>query len=88
MGAKFLPCGDRVLISVKDQERILEGVLLPDSSKEDMQAGMVMAVGSSQELHEGDMVFFGPWAGKSIQIEGIPFRVMREGEIDGRVIYA
>lgn len=88
MAAKFMPCGDRILISVRDQERILEGVLLPDSSKEDMQAGVVMAVGSSQELHEGDMVFFGPWAGKSIQIEGIPFRVMREGEIDGRVIYA
>lgn len=88
MAVKFMPCGDRILISVRDQERILEGVLLPDSSKEDMQAGVVMAVGSSQELHEGDMVFFGPWAGKSIQIEGIPFRVMREGEIDGRVIYA
>lgn len=90
MTVKFKPCDGRVLISIIDQEHILEGVLLPDSSKEDAQIGKVIAVGDgqSQEFSEGDLVLFGPWAGKNIQLEGIPFRVMREGEIDGRVIYA
>jgi chaperonin GroES len=88
MAAKFKPCDGRLLISVIDQERILEGVLMPDSSKEDAQVGKVIAVGESQgqEFTEGDIVLFGPWAGKNIQLEGIPFRVMREGEIDGKVI--
>jgi chaperonin GroES len=87
MSAKFKPCDGRLLISVIDQERILEGVLMPDSSKEDAQVGKVIAVGESQgqEFTEGDIVLFGPWAGKNIQLEGIPFRVMREGEIDGKI---
>lgn len=85
MGARFIPSGDRVLVSVIEQERMLEGVLLPDSAKEDMQAGLVVAVGESK-FKPGDRVLFGPWAGKHIQLEGVPFRVMREGEIDGKVV--
>lgn len=88
MAAKFVPCGDRVLVSVREQERLIEGVLMPDAAKEDMQAGVIVSVGSSQEFAEGDLVLFGPWAGKNIQLEGIPFRVMQCGEIDGKIVYA
>lgn len=88
MAVKFLPCGDHVLVTVIDQERIIEGISMPDSSKEDMQAGVIVAVGQSQEFQEGDKVLFGPWAGKNIQLEGIPFRVMRAGEIDGKIVHA
>lgn len=90
MAAKFKPSDGRVLVSVIDQERMIEGIELPDSAKEDAQVGKVIAVGESQgqQYDEGDIVLFGPWAGKNIQLEGIPFRVMREGEIDGKVITA
>ena len=88
MAAKFLPCGDRVLVSVREQERLIEGVLLPDSAKEDMQVGIIVSVGEKTIFKEGELVLFGPWAGKNIQLEGIPFRVMLEGEIDGKIIYA
>jgi chaperonin GroES len=88
MAARFIPAGDRYLVSVVDQARMLEGVLLPDSTKEDMQAGIIMAVGrTAQEFKKGARVLFGPWAGKEIQMEGVPFRVMREEEIDGKVVY-
>lgn len=89
MAAKFIPRADRVLVSVIDQDRMIEGVLLPDSAKEDALVGKVVAVGDSQgqEFSEGDIVLFGPWAGKNIQLEGIPFRVMTEGEIDGKIVH-
>jgi len=108
MPAKFIPLGDRILVAVIDQEKMLEGVLLPDSSKDDMQVGVVMAVGEGVPctgpvlppktdrieflryapiiLQVGDKIMFGPWAGKDIQIEGIPFRVLRFEEIDGKVV--
>jgi chaperonin GroES len=88
MGARFIPRGDRVLVSVRDQESIVEGVLLPDSAcDKDMQVGVVVAKGDKASYGEGDLIMFGRWAGKEIQLQGIPFRVMMEGEIDGKVVY-
>jgi chaperonin GroES len=86
MAVKFIPIGDRVLVHVIDQQNILEGVLLPDSAREDAQLGLVVAVGDSKLYAEGDKVLFGPWAGKEIQLDGTPFRVLREGEIDGKIV--
>ena len=84
--SKFVPGSDRVLVTVVEQDKMLDGILLPDSSKEDMQAGVVLAIGPKvTEWKEKDQVVFGPHAGMNIQIEGVPFRVMREGEIMGKV---
>jgi len=84
--SKFIPGSDRLLITVIDQEKMLDGILLPDSSREDMQAGIVLAKGPKvTEWEEKDRVLFGPHAGINIQVEGVPFRVMREGEIIGKV---
>lgn len=87
MAAKFIPLGDRILVSVIAQDKMLEGVLLPDSSKEDMQVAVVIAVGEVKSVSIGDHIAVGPWAGKDIQIEGIPFRVVREEEIDGKIVH-
>jgi co-chaperonin GroES (HSP10) len=85
--SKFIPGSDRVLITVVEQDKMLDGILLPDSSKEDMQAGVVLVVGPKvTQWVERDQVIFGPHAGMNIQIEGVPFRVMREGEIMGKVV--
>lgn len=85
--SKFVPGTDRILITVVEQDKMLEGVFLPDSSKDDMQAGVILATGPlvSEFYRETDRVLFGPHAGMPIQIEGIPFRVMREGEIIGKL---
>jgi len=96
--SKFVPGSDRVLITVVEQDKMLDGILLPDSSKEDMQAGVILAIGPPSNwflrilsrfvqitfYKEKDQVLFGPHAGMNIQIEGVPFRVMREGEIMGK----
>jgi co-chaperonin GroES (HSP10) len=83
---KFVPGFDRVLVTVVEQDKMLDGILLPEFSKDDMQAGVVMAVGLDvKQWKEQDRVLFGPHAGMNIQIEGVPFRVMREGEIMGKV---
>ena|SRR5271155_4006149 len=98
MAAKFIPAGDRYLVTVLDQEKMLDGLHLPDSSKDDMKAGIVAATAptiflegtttriSGPRYQVGDQVLFGPWAGKEIQLEGVPFRILREEEIDGKVV--
>jgi co-chaperonin GroES (HSP10) len=87
MSKRFVPGSDRVLITVIEQEKMLDGILLPDSSKEDMQAGVILSRGPTctEFYQQGDAVLFGPHAGMNIQIEGVAFRVMREGEIMGKV---
>jgi co-chaperonin GroES (HSP10) len=88
MGVEFFPASDRYLVAVIDQEHMLEGVLLPDSAKKDMLAGKILAAGpQTVEYTKADFVLFGPWAGKEIQLEGVPFRLLREEEIDGKVVY-
>lgn len=83
---KFVPLFDRVLICEFDQEHAIEGILIPDSARQDMKAGVVIAVGEAKQVKEGDRVLFGPYAGMPIQIEGSPFLVMREEEIAGKVV--
>lgn len=86
MAAKFEPNSDQVMVCIIEKEKVIDGVFIPDSSKDDMLAGIIMAVGASTSwAQEGDQVLFGPWAGKPIQIEGVPFRVMHEEEIIGRL---
>lgn len=87
MPAKFIPLGDRILVHNLEQGMIIEGVLIPDSAKADMLISVIVAIGDSVSgLNLGDRVGHGPWAGKEMQIDGIPFRVLRFEEIDGKVV--
>jgi co-chaperonin GroES (HSP10) len=86
MGSKFFPVGDRVLVKDIDQEHSIDGVLMPDSAKQPAKIGIVVAVGDSKVYAEGDCVMHGAWAGKELLLDGEPFLVLREGEIDGKII--
>lgn len=86
MATKFIPAPGRVLIAEFEVEKIAEGVFIPDSAKDDMLAGIVVATGRTVDwLKEQDKVLFGPHAGIPIRLNGIPFKTMKEGEIIGRL---
>lgn len=87
MASKFVPLNDRILVKEFDVEKIVDGIFLPESGKDDMKVGKVAAVGSSiKDVAAGDRIAFGPYAGIQIQIEGVMFKTMREGEVIGKFL--
>jgi chaperonin GroES len=81
----FEPGQDRVVISVMEQERVIDGVELPNIVKEDMRVGKVVSVGPKVEQWKvGDIVMFGPHAGIPISLQGVPFLAMKEIEVFGK----
>ena len=90
----FSPLYDFILVLPVHREQMLDGILLPDTSREDMLAGQVVSVGEGYikedgsvrplRLQPGDVVFFGAHAGIPIQIEGVELLTMREAEVRGR----
>lgn len=89
----FRPFGDRVLVIEHKGQREMEGVILPDSAREDFRAGTVLSVGRGavnergevvpMEAQPGMKVLFGPYAGIPIQIADQELLVLREGELAG-----
>jgi len=86
---------DQILVAEHVRENAIEGIILPETSKEDIHFGKVCAVGEGfiqpdgslrpLRLAVGDTVCFGMYAGIPIQMDGVEFLVMKEGEIVGRI---
>jgi len=83
------PAGDFVLLVDMPHTTTLDGILLPDNMRQqEMVFGTVVAVGplvNSMYTKSEDRVCYGPFAGKTIAIDGIEFRLMREGQIEGHL---
>ena len=89
------PLFDRVLVKRQEQSRTTaSGLILPDASKEKMNQGTVVAVGSGNlddevntqalEVKEGDTIVFGKYSGSTIQDEnGDEVLILKEKEILG-----
>ncbi|MDQ0087379.1 chaperonin GroES [Paenibacillus anaericanus] len=85
------PLGERVLVEAIEQEQTTAfGIVLPDSSKEKPQEGVVVAVGSGAlkdgvrvplEVKEGDRVLFSKYAGTEVKYEGKEYLIMKESDI-------
>ena len=81
------PLNDHLLVHPVEQERRIEGVLLPDVAREDMKFGKVVTCGPRvADVKKDDLVMFGPYAGMPVSLEGVEFILMREGEVKGRII--
>jgi chaperonin GroES len=93
MSQSFKPLHDRVLLRrVAEAETVRGGIIIPDTAKEKPQEGIVIAVGSGKQekgqtipldVHEGDRVLFGKYAGTEIKIDGEELLILREEEILG-----
>ena len=92
---KFVPLGDRVLVSRTDEEETSEGgIVLPGSAAEKPSQGEVLAVGPGKTLDNGevqavavkagDMVVFGQYSGSNtVKVDGEELVVLNENDILG-----
>lgn len=84
------PLYDQILVLELHQEQMLDGIILPETSREDVKFGTVVAVGEGYIQPDGscrplllkkhDTIAFGMYAGIEAQVEGTTFKIMKEGE--------
>ena len=86
--SRLEPMGDYLLVVDKERSTTIDGITLPDSVKQqEMAFGYVVSVGPEcKHLQSGDVVCYGPYAGKNVVIDAVEFRLVREGQIEGKVI--
>jgi len=91
---KFRPLGDRVVVRrVKEDQKTLGGIIIPDTAQEQPQEGEIIAVGPGAindhgkrvvpEVKAGDRVLFGKWSGTEVKLDGEEFIIMKEFDIMG-----
>ncbi len=84
------PLGTRVLIRPIEKESMTaSGLVLPETSKEKPQQGIIEAVGNEEEmlsgLAVGDRVLFPKYTGTEIQLEGVDYLIMEEADVLARL---
>jgi len=85
------PLDDRVLVRpIEEEERTSGGIILPDTAKEKPQQGVVVAVGTDEELQKviavGDEVLFTKYGGTEVKIEGKVHLILQRSDILGKVV--
>ena len=82
------PAGDHILVADIARETTIDGIVLPDNVREqEMLFGLVIFIGPavSSATKVQDRVLYGPYAGKNIVVDGVQFRIVREGQIEGYI---
>ena len=88
------PLFDRVLVQRKEApKKTKSGLLLPSSTTEKLNQGIIIAVGNGHINNEGelrslqvnvdDVVVFGKFAGNTVHVEGKELLILKEEEILG-----
>ena len=79
------PAGDHVLVVDTPRTTTIDGIDMPENErqKEILFGTVVFAGPLAPSTHPEDQVVYGPYAGKMIVLEGIEFRLLREGQIEG-----
>ena len=83
---------DRIIVKrSEEEERIRNGIFIPDSAKEKPQEGEVVAVGRGRRLDDGqivpldvktgDRVLFGKYTGSETEVDGTEYTIMREDDV-------
>jgi chaperonin GroES len=81
------PLDDRVLVALADaqDERTAGGLYIPDTAKEKPQTGVVVAVGTDEDLQEkiktDDTVIFSKYGGEEIEVDGRDLRIIQRSDI-------
>jgi chaperonin GroES len=92
MAIGLKPLGDRIVVKPSSREEVTKsGLVLPDTSKEKPQEGVVMAVGPGRilddgkrlamELKEGDKVLFAKYAGTEFKREDEELLILSEKDV-------
>ncbi|MBY0473163.1 co-chaperone GroES [Patescibacteria group bacterium] len=86
------PYGDRVLVKPKAAEEMTSfGIIIPDSSKEKPEQGVVVAVGEGKISNDGkilpmrvkvgDTIMFNKYGYDEVKIDGTEYYLIREDNI-------
>ena len=85
---RFEPMDDRVLVAVDEDgepQKTAGGLYLPDTAKEKPRTGVVLAVGTDEDLREkvkeGDRVLYGKYTGDEVELDGKKVLVLSRNEI-------
>ncbi|GAB3309212.1 co-chaperone GroES [Hymenobacter sp. BT683] len=92
MALSMKPLADRVIVrAAAAEEKTKSGIIIPDTAKEKPQRGEVVAVGEGKtadsgslikpQVHVGDQVLYGKYAGTEITVDGEDLLIMRESDI-------
>jgi chaperonin GroES len=85
MSNKVVPRNDRVVIIPQWEDTRLKNskIVIPDTAKKDYPAeGTVHDVGPDvTDLKKGDQVLFAKYAGDDVEIDGIPYKIVREESV-------
>ena len=83
----FKPINDRVVVKpLPAEEKTKGGIIIPDTAKEKPQQGEIVAVGPGKEgvklnVHVGDRVLYGKYAGQELNYNGDEYLILREDDI-------
>jgi chaperonin GroES len=89
---KIRPLQDRVMIKrVKEEEKTIGGIIIPDTAKEKPVEATVVAVGNGKVLEDGsvrkldvkrgDTVLIGKYGGSEVKVDGEEHVIVREDDI-------
>lgn len=88
---KLQPLGDRVVLKVKEaEEQTVNGLLMPETSKEKPIQAEVIAVGSGEivdgkkvplDVKVGDIVIYSKFSGTEISLDGEDLLIMRQSDL-------
>ena len=82
------PAGDHILAIDLIQATTIDGIELPDNQKQqEMVYGTVLFIGPDVTVRTKpqDQICYGPYAGKKVVLEGVEFRIIVEGQIEGYI---
>ena len=81
---KIKPLGDRVLVKMVEAEaKTAGGILIPQTAQEKTQEGLVLAVGTDEEItvKAKDRVIYDKYAGSTIKVEGEEQLILKMADI-------
>lgn len=80
------PIDDRVLLEpLQAEEKTASGIIIPDTAKEKPRMGIVIAVGTDEDLREkikeGNKVLFTKYGGDEVEMDGKEFKLIQRSDI-------
>jgi chaperonin GroES len=89
---KLKPLDDRIVVHPTEaEEKTAGGILLPDMAKTKPQQGKVVSVGPGKTneagtrnliaVKVGDIVMYGKYSGSDVEVDGIEYKILREGDV-------
>lgn len=83
---KIKPMDDRILLEpLQAEEKTSSGIIIPDTAQEKPRAGVVIAVGTDEDLKEkikeGNKVLFTKYGGDEVEMDGKEYRIIQRSDV-------